>query len=258
MFSKTLVCVVVVGLLAAGCSEEQSTSIPLPPLRKTSAGNDVPPVMEPETQKPMRQAAGSGFCQFSWEEKPGTTDYTTYDAFEKKFAAKGDRTQNQTLIGSKVQAKRSLCEKARALQSCFERVVSKSKENSAVKFREWASMRGIDPVLALMAKTEQETKLGTLEDQCQKGICNGIGIGQIITAVDVTGKEIPPNDPRWAGVTFNILTNLTYSVRVIALKIPNANNLRSLAYYYNGSSGADAYADRVVGYYNQLKQCGLR
>jgi hypothetical protein len=198
----------------------------------------------------------SPYCQYSWEEKPGTTDYTTYDAY-RGVSTQGDRPEAQTLVGSGVQGGRSLCQKAQALRHCFQRAVMDSGESSAVRFREWAAARGINPMLALMAKTERETKMGTLKDSCYRGSCNGIGIGQIITAIDSSGRIMSDSDSRWSGITFNILTNLAYSVRVVAEKTSYSNSLYTLAYNYNGSSGASAYASAVVDYYERLKGCGL-
>jgi hypothetical protein len=202
-------------------------------------------------------SSDSSFCSKSWEEAPGTTDYTTFDEYRKAAYSKPDRPQNKTLIGSGVQRNRSLCEKARALKPCFVRTVLEADNNSAKKFRAWAASRGINPMLALMAKTERETKLGSIPDSCVGRSCNGIGIGQIIDAFDESGKKLSDSDPRWEGITFNILTNLTYSVRVLAVKTGMSRDLYDLAYYYNGSSGAAPYASAVVGFYNQLKGCGL-
>ncbi|MEY3901636.1 MAG: hypothetical protein RL189_942 [Pseudomonadota bacterium] len=199
---------------------------------------------------------GSSLCQHSWEERPGTTDYTTFDAY-RGISIEGDRPQSQTLIGSGVQKNRSLCEKARALQHCFRKTIVESDENAAVRFRAWASARGIDPVRALMAKTEQETLLGSVKDSCRSGVCNGIGLAQIITAIDENGRVLSDSDSRWDGITFNILTNLKYSVRVVSEKIAYSDSLYQLAYYYNGSSTASDYARKVEGFYRELLQCRL-
>jgi hypothetical protein len=202
-------------------------------------------------------SSAASFCQNTWEEKPGTTDYTAFDSFAGRQYAKPDRPQSATLIGSKTQQSRSLCNKARFLKTCFDKAVLNSNFASAKTFRSWAAKRGVHPALALMAKAEQETKLGLLADSCRGGNCNGIGIGQIITAFDENGKLLSDNDRRWEGITFNILTNLNYSVRVLAVKTSQASSLWDLAYRYNGSGLAKSYADKVVGYYTNLKSCGL-
>lgn len=199
---------------------------------------------------------GSSVCQYSWEERPGTTDYTTFDAY-RGISIEGDRPQRQTLIGSGVQKNRTLCEKARALKHCFRKTILESDESSAVRFRAWASARGIDPVRALMAKTEQETLLGSVKDSCRSGVCNGIGLTQIITAIDENGRMLSDSDSRWDGITFNILTNLKYSVRVVSEKTSYSGSLYQLAYYYNGSATASDYARKVEGYYRDLLQCSL-
>lgn len=196
-------------------------------------------------------------CEYSWEEKPGTTDYTTYDSYARRNYSGADRSQGQTLIGSKSQAVRSLCERARFLKKCFDRAVMNNESSSAKSFKNWAAKHGVHPALALMAKTEQETKMGSLPDTCHGFTCNGIGIGQIITAIDENGRVLGSQDRRWEGITFNILTNLNYSVRVLADKSSRASSLWDLAYRYNGSGYARMYADKVVGYYSNLKSCGL-
>ncbi|MEN9811272.1 MAG: hypothetical protein RLZZ488_2839 [Pseudomonadota bacterium] len=217
-----------------------------------------PPADSEEQASASRAAAVDPVvCQYSWEEKPGTTDYTTYDSFARRSYSSPDRPQNRTLIGSKVQAVRTMCQRAKFLKNCFEKAVIQNPSASAKNFRAWAGKRGIHPVLALMAKTEQETKMGSIPDSCRGGSCNGIGIGQIITAFDESGRVLSSSDRRWDGITFNVLTNLNYSVRVLSDKTSRAGSLWDLAYRYNGSNYARMYADKVVGFYSQLKSCGL-
>ncbi|MFZ9520912.1 MAG: hypothetical protein ACO3A4_10585 [Silvanigrellaceae bacterium] len=196
-------------------------------------------------------------CEYSWEERPGTTDYTAFDEYSRSLYPNADRPQSQTLIGSKSQILKSLCERARFLKSCFDKAIVQNGSASAKIFKDWAARHGVHPVLALMAKTEQETKMGSLPDSCHGRTCNGIGIGQIITAIDDRGRVLSSNDKRWEGITFNVLTNLNYSVRVLADKTGYSRSLWDLAFRYNGSGFARTYADKVVGYYAQLKQCGL-
>jgi len=199
----------------------------------------------------------SGFCQKSWEEAP-IMDYTTFDAYNNRSYATSSQPESATLIGSKEHKNRTMCQRASVLKRCFEKAVNSSSEAAAKKFRNWANARRINPVLALMAKAEQETKLGILPDSCSGGSCNGIGIGQIITAIDRNGNSLSNGDPKWRGVTHNILTNLAYSVRVVAAKTDMSNSLWDLAFYYNGSPAhQNAYASNVVGFYGQLQKCGL-
>lgn len=218
--------------------------------------------------KPVRPSSGESsvnaaggaqpvVCEYSWEERPGTTDYTAYDEYSRTLYANADRSQSQTLIGSKSQILRSLCDRARFLKSCFDKTVVQNESASAKTFKKWASNHGVHPALALMAKTEQETKMGSIPDSCHGKTCNGIGIGQIITAIDDRGRMLSSSDKRWEGITFNILTNLNYSVRVLADKSGYSRSLWDLAYRYNGSRYARMYADKVVGFYSQLKQCGI-
>lgn len=212
---------------------------------------------ESDVSRAASGATPPSVCEYTWEQKPGTTDYTTYDSFARRSYGKPDRPQNRTLLGSAWQADKSICEKARFLKKCFDKVVMDSEAASAKTFRAWAAKRGIHPALALMAKAEQETKLGLIPDSCRGGICNGIGIGQIITAFDERGRLLESNDKRWEGITFNILTNLNYSVRVLADKTGSSSSLWDLAYRYNGSGYARPYADKVVGFYSKLKSCGI-
>ncbi|MEY3902172.1 MAG: hypothetical protein RL189_1478 [Pseudomonadota bacterium] len=241
-------------MVSAGGKSISSFSI----LRLIFCTSCKPPAVSEEQAAASRAAADDPVvCQYSWEEKPGTTDYTTYDSFARRAYASPDRPQNQTLIGSKVQAVRSVCQRAEFLKTCFEKAVIQNPSASAKNFREWAGKRGIHPVLALMAKTEQETKMGSIPDSCRGGSCNGIGIGQIITAFDENGRLLSNSDHRWEGITFNVLTNLNYSVRVLSDKTSRSGSLWDLAYRYNGSIYARMYADKVVGFYSQLKSCGL-
>ncbi len=198
----------------------------------------------------------SGYCQKSWEEAQ-IMDYTTFDAYNNKSYATSANPESKTLMGSAEHKDRTMCERARALKHCFEKAV-KADEPTAIKFRNWAKARNINPVLALMAKTQQETKLGILPDSCSNGNCNGIGIGQIITAIDQNGNKIDDSHPAWRGITHNILTNLKYSVRVVAAKTDMSNSLWDLAFYYNGSpEHQNAYASNVVSFYGQLQKCPL-
>ncbi|NBW83043.1 hypothetical protein EBR21_14940, partial [bacterium] len=168
-------------------------------------------------------------CEYSWEERPGTTDYTAYDEYSRTIYGNADRPQNQTLIGSKSQILRTLCDRARFLKNCFDKAVMQNESESARTFKQWASNHGVHPALALMAKTEQETKMGSIPDSCYGRTCNGIGIGQIITAIDDRGRLLSSGDKRWEGITFNILTNLNYSVRVLADKSGYSRSLWDLA-----------------------------
>ncbi len=198
----------------------------------------------------------SGYCQKSWEEGQ-IMDYTTFDAYSNRSYATAAYPESKTLMGSSEHKDRTMCERARVLKQCFEKAVG-SNESSAIKFRNWAKARRINPVLALMAKAQQETKLGRMHDNCSGGNCNGIGIGQIISAKDSYGNDLKNSDPAWRGITHNILTNLSYSVRVIASKTDMSNSLWDLAYYYNGSpEHQNAYASNVVSFYGQLQKCPL-
>jgi hypothetical protein len=208
---------------------------------------------------------GSNICQKSWEEAPGTTDYTLVDPATNMRANKVDRPQAQTLQGAKAylawnRGSDFICEKARIVKRCFTKAVVESTEPSAVKFRTWAEAKGYDPALALMAKTQRETGMGVIPDSCQGYNCNGIGIAQVITLYNDNGKDITKetHSPLWVGITHNILTNLKYSVRVLAQKTKISKDLWELAFNYNGSPDWQrAYADEVDSNYKKLKACKL-
>jgi hypothetical protein len=196
-------------------------------------------------------------CKFSWKEKPGYTDYTTRDEYDNTSAKNADRPQSKTLLGNSKHKNSSLCQRAKRLKPCLTKVITNSNSRAANAFKKWASRVGVNPVTALLAKMQQETKIGKIKDTCRSGSCNGIGIGQIITAIAPNGASLSVSDRRWKGITFNILTNLQYSVRVIKAKLPRSGSLWDLAYFYNGSNAASSYANKVSDYYSQLKKCGL-
>ena len=196
-------------------------------------------------------------CEKSWEQAPGTADYTLIDSFSGRRLSWGDRTQGETLLGNPNYQVLDFCERALALRHCFDQTIRASERPEAARARGWAAARGIDPVRAFMAIAAQETALGTLRDHCWHGTCNGIGLVQVITAVSPEGERLSTYDPRWQGVTHNILTNLSYGLRVFSGKAARAGTLWDLAYLYNGSGGAAHYADKVTGYYRQLGGCGI-
>jgi hypothetical protein len=201
-------------------------------------------------------------CAKSWEERPGTADYTTIDA---QLVSRGlqaanrlDRPQSHTLRGWKPYAHLGVCQRARLLKPCFEKAVLKSSDWGARRFRDWAKGR-VDPIRAHLALAEQETRLGGLDDVCVRGICNGIGLLQIISAFNHEGKPLASDDPEWDGITHNVLTNITFSARVIASKLVHEpEDLSSLAALYNGNPDLRAlYAARVVKSYKAMKDCAI-
>jgi hypothetical protein len=203
-------------------------------------------------------AFASGICEYSWDERPGYADYTTYDAYLRSRYRYADRSQRETLQGDPAFKRLGFCGRAKRVKRCFDRVIWGSYRREAAVFRRWALRRGLDPVRAFMAKSAQETHLGALADFCRRGVCNGIGMAQIITAIAPDGRRLSVRDPRWSGITHNILTNLEYGLRVIVSKLPRSESLYDLAFHYNGHpANQRRYALDVVGYYSDLKRCGL-
>jgi len=208
----------------------------------------------------------STVCEFSWDERPGTTDYTLYDSYLGRNYSKPDRSAASSLQGSKIlmvgNTVDTMCTNGKLLKGCFARAMQKAGSDSlSTAYFTWAKSRGVDPTRLKMAIAMQETNLGGLSDSCAGGSCNGIGMNQVITIVTDAGVSTNTSDrPEWTGITHNLLTNMKYGIRVLALKIRGSNHpdIRSLAKAYNGSSTAAAYAEAVVRNYSELQsKCGL-
>jgi hypothetical protein len=216
---------------------------------------------------------GHTFCEFAWEERSGYADYTTIDWYLRSIGrnttAKVDRPQNATLQGSGRLSRGDLCENARILKPCFDRDFQRNANSRSTRtFAEWCQQRGLNPVRVKMALSYQETLLGKLNDSCSGGSCNGIGIAQIISAYDDNLNAISNSDPRWEGITHNVLTNLMFGTRVLAEKVINrrsnpyytSDDLVGLARAYNGNSNSSIripYGTRVNGFYQDLGACGI-
>ena len=99
--------------------------------------------------------------------------------------------------------------------------------------------------------------MGVLPDHCVHGICNGVGLMQIVSAFDSQGDPLAHASPEWDGITNNVLTNITYSARVLAAKLAyEPAGLYELAFYYNGNPALrNEYAARVVEHYETMKTC---
>ncbi|MEZ4360252.1 MAG: hypothetical protein R3B48_08735 [Kofleriaceae bacterium] len=89
--------------------------------------------------------------------------------------------------------------------------------------------------------------------------------GAIITAYpndNDYATTLSVSDARWDGISYNVLTNLAYSSRVLSEKVVSARppNLVELARAYNGNPDPNIrlpYGTRVQGWYNDLGSCGL-
>jgi hypothetical protein len=201
------------------------------------------------------KAVRTPFCCAPKVGKSGLVPQTTQQSMRNSFRAvcrlQTDSTgPNHTPSG--------VCQRARLLKPCFEKAVLKSSDWGARRFRDWAKGR-VDPIRAHLALAEQETRLGGLDDVCVRGICNGIGLLQIISAFNHEGKPLASDDPEWDGITHNVLTNITFSARVIASKLVHEpEDLSSLAALYNGNPDLRAlYAARVVKSYKAMKDCAI-
>jgi len=205
-------------------------------------------------------------CEYSWDEKPGTTDYTTWDSYLKRSYPNSDRSQGESLQGSGMlnagNTDSVMCRNGKILKSCFEKAHSIAQQDPLSRaFIDWSGSNGINPIRLRMAIAMKETHLGGLVDSCSGSSCNGVGLNQVITIVTDGGVATNSSSrPEWPGITHNILTNMKYSTRVLALKVREANpkTLWDLAKYYNGSASSSTYASAVVKNYETLSsQCGL-
>ena len=126
----------------------------------------------------LPEIEGKALCEFTWDEKVGTTDYSIWDNYRRRNYYSPDRNQQKTLVGSAIQSGKTFCQKAQFLKPCFQRAVSKAEHSLSKHFKAWATGKGYDPVKILLALAEQETKMGQLADMGS----NGVGILQIVTA----------------------------------------------------------------------------
>lgn len=234
---------------------------------KTPGGNNVGddnPTQVTSTSNPYN------LCAFTWEKKPGVADYTTINWWAKaggeSFGGlKMDRTEKETFQGNPaIQSISSDCQRAQILKRCFELSVVADEKGNAPKLIKWMKEKKLNPVLVKMAFSRVETHLGTLHDSCVRThsgpSCNGIGLMQIITAIAPAGEPaMKDGDKRWAGIHFNILTNLAYSSRIMERKLP-ATSLKELASNYNGNPNLNVRSDysvKVPQWYHKLEACKL-
>jgi len=110
-----------------------------------------------------------------------------------------------------------------------------------------------------MAFVMKESRLGLWGDQCWKGKCNGVGIAKVTKARTPAGRWIHADDPLWKGIAHNIITNLDFSLRLLAEStVAGPTDLYSLAYVYNGKPGTqERYALDIDRYYKELLACQL-
>lgn len=205
-------------------------------------------------------------CQATWEESPGYADYTTINWWSRAGGQSFgniafDRKESQTLQGRSDYIYAPVCTRAKILKPCFEKSVVLDERGNAPTLIQWFRNRNLNPVIAKMAFAMKETGLGKLHDSCTqkngKPSCNGVGLMQIITAITPSGESLADTDKRWAGISFNILTNLLHSSRIMQQKLP-ATDLESLASNYNGHPDLQLRVDygiQVTKWYHQIQSC---
>ncbi|NBO38168.1 hypothetical protein EBU99_06265 [bacterium] len=202
------------------------------------------------------------YCVYSWEERPGTADFTAQNrrlnSLLKSVNYPLDRPQESTLLANKDFQSLDTCGRARFLKACFQKIVFESSAPAAQTFRTWAQGR-VRPLEAHMAIVMKESRLGLWHDECWKGQCKGVGIARVKVARSTSGKRIAREDVVWRGITHNILTNLQFSLRMLAVKAAaGPSDLYQLAYLYNGLPGKqERYALDVDKYYKELLDCRI-
>jgi hypothetical protein len=202
------------------------------------------------------------YCIYSWDERPGTADFTTQNrrlqSLRKSATYFVDRRESESLLRSKEFQNMDTCSRARFLKKCFQRVILESDSPAAQAFRAW-SLGRVRPVEAHMAFVMKETRLGLWPDDCWNGRCKGVGIAKVATARTPAGRTVFDTDPLWHGITHNIMTNLEFSLRNIADKTnAGATDLYALAFLFNGKARTqERYALDVDRYYKELLACNL-
>lgn len=206
------------------------------------------------------------YCAKPWD---GVyADYTTIDEYRVKTGQPAkknlDRAQYMTLQGSGL-LHDDICHNARVMRKCFDKSIDWDKKNATILIK-WSSQNKIVLRALKMAIAWQETGLGRSKDNCygsgKSTQCNGVGMMQIISASDENGKALSNTDPRWDGITFNVLTNLQYSSRILAGKVSafSPKSVYELAVKYNGNAAGNTmyiYGRAVEKWYNKILQCGL-
>lgn len=221
------------------------------PESKKMRGELEEPVIKPPT-----------YCIFSWDERPGTADFSTRNerlaSLSKPLTYPLDRPDSAALVRVPEFQAMDMCMRAQFLKKCFQRVILESDTPAAQSFRAW-SLGRVRPVEAHMAFVMKESRLGLWSDQCWKGQCKGVGIAKVTKARTAAGRWIAPEDPLWQGIAHNILTNLEFSLRLLAEStVAGPTDLYSLAYLYKGKSGAqERYALDIDRYYKELLGCQL-
>ena len=202
------------------------------------------------------------FCVHSWDEVPGTADFTTVNVYLRSLREPQlyqlDRSQDATLLGSRDFQNLDVCGRARFLKGCFQKVVYDNHSVAAQAFRKWALGR-LRPVEAYMAIVHQKSRLGLWRDECWRGQCKGRGLARVDAAYTVSGKKIRNEDVVWVGVTHNIITNLRFGMRQIARKLnAGPSDLYQLGFsMYQTPGFRERFARDVTENYRKLVSCQL-
>lgn len=232
--------------------------------------DSVPQAQEKSTiEKPFIKAAQipeaprpPTFCVHSWDEVPGTADFTTLNVYLKSLRHPQhyqlDRKQDATLLGSRDFQSLDMCGRARFLKGCFQKVIYDNNSVASQAFRKWALGR-VRPLEAYMAIVYQKTRLGLWRDECWQGECKGRGLARVDAVYSVTGKKIRNEDSTWLGVTHNIITNLRFGLRQIAKKLPSGpSDLYQLGFsMYQTPGRREQFARQITENYTKLMSCQL-
>lgn len=202
------------------------------------------------------------FCVFSWDEMPGTADFTTINVYLRSLQMPQryllDRKQNATLLGSRDFQNLDMCGRARFLKGCFQKVIYDNNSLAAQTFRKW-SLGRLRPLEAYMAIVHQKTRLGLWRDECWRGQCRGRGLARVDAAYSVSGRKIRLEDDVWIGITHNILTNLRFGLRQISRRLSAApSDLYQLGYSMVPTPGQrERFAREITENYRKIVSCQL-
>lgn len=217
-----------------------------------------------QTLAPMQEQLPPAptYCVYSWDEMPGTADFTTIDRRARSAGRVQsyllDRKENETLLGNKDFQGLDVCARARFLKGCFQRVLFGENTPGAQTFRAWALGR-VRPMEAHMAFVMAQTRLGLWHDECSRGRCKGVGFSRVDIPRTNSGKRIHEGDVLWRGITHNIVSNLRFGLRWIAAKAAlGPADLYQLARISRPPGvKAEEFARDVDKFYRQLNSCQL-
>lgn len=226
--------------------------------------NGTGPVRKPRAERVQVPQAPRPptFCVHSWDEMPGTADFTTVNVYlnslQRPQLYQLDRKQEATLLGSRDFQNLDVCGRARFLKGCFQKVIFDNHSLASQSFRKWALGR-VRPLEAYMAIVLQKTRLGLWRDECWRGQCKGRGLARVEVAYSVSGKKIRDEDVVWNGISHNIITNLRFGMRQIARKLASGpSDLYQLGFsMYRTPGKREPFAREIAENYSKLVACQL-